>query len=594
MKKTPTSPSAGTRPCHHDTCLTALAAIIMMLATSLRAAAANGDDSLIPDSMLTEDKVYELTFTDPDLAHRIVDAMRERTDISDYDLNILDGDLYVNNHKPVQALVYYRRTLSSDSVKSNAGNHMEVLHRMITCYDYLADEENKMRCAKQLLSIAEAEGDEAMQAIARFTIGKSFYQQRNTEEGFKYMRQAVETMEESDYKYKWDNLRYEYNTLIVYYIREYDWDEALAMTDSLERIVTASGDEPAIDGLEGKERKTLLALRAVILSSMGRDGEARRCYDEWRGIKGYNQDDYLMMPYLFGQKMYDEIIDTYREHEQALIEGGDTTNYHMATVYKNMAKAYEMKGKWRAAAYYYERLAALRETLKREEQRTSVLELAAIYELNEKNEIINEGQRRMLITKFVISGFVIVTALLAALLWLAVHKRRSLHRQNLLMAQQMQHYAELAEQYHKRLLSSPAPAARDNAGGTTSLFDSLEQMMLKDKPYLNPQLSRDDMVAALYTNKNKLIDAIKTARGMTFTDYVNSLRLEEAVRLLAEHPELTIEQVGTRAGFGSAATFYRQFKSTYGMSPKDYILYARHIEASRADTDGNTDRGGVK
>lgn len=118
--------------------------------------------------------------------------------------------------------------------------------------------------------------------------------------------------------------------------------------------------------------------------------------------------------------------------------------------------------------------------------------------------------------------------------------------------------------------------------------------MLKDKPYLNPQLSRDDMVAALYTNKNKLIEAIKTARGMTFTDYVNSLRLEEAVRLLAEHPELTIEQVGTRAGFGSAATFYRQFKSSYGMSPKDYILYARHIDASRADTDGNTDRGGIK
>ena len=63
MKKTPTSPSAGTRPCHHDTCLTALAAIIMMLVTSLRAAAANGDDSLIPDSMLTEAHVYEVTFT---------------------------------------------------------------------------------------------------------------------------------------------------------------------------------------------------------------------------------------------------------------------------------------------------------------------------------------------------------------------------------------------------------------------------------------------------------------------------------------------------------------------------------------------------
>lgn len=483
----------------------------------------------------------------------------------------------------MQALVYYRRTLSSDSVKGDAGNHMEVLHRMITCYDYLADEENKMRYARQLLDIAEAEGDAAMQAIARFTIGKSFYQQRNTEEGLRYMLQAVETMAGSDYKYKWDNLRYEYNTLIIYYIREHQWDTALAMTDSLERIVSASGDEPGIAGLADKERKTMLALRAVILSSMGRDDEARQCYDEWREIKGYNQDDYLMMPYLFGKGMYDDVIATYREHEQQLAEGGDTTNYHMVTVYKNVAKAHELKGEWHEAAIYYEKLAALRETLKEEEQRTSVLELAAIYELNEKNEIINEGQRRLLVTRFVIIGFLITTALFGALLWLAAHKRKALHRQNLLMAQQMQHYAELAEQYHNKLMSAPATAAKAAGDSGTPLFDQLEQLMLKDKPYLSPTLSRDDVVTALFTNKNKLIEAIKAARGMTFTDYVNSLRLEEATHLLAEQPALTIEQVAARTGFGSPATFYRQFKATYGMSPNDYRQYVKHLKNEQAD-----------
>ena len=561
--------------------LKTLALAIIALALAAVTARAGSED--IPDSLLTEDKVYELTFTDPDLAHRIVSAMRERTDISDYDLNILEGDLYVNNHKPVQALVHYRRTLGSDSVKGDAGNHMEVLHRMITCYDYLADEENKMRYARQLLDIAEAEGDAAMQAIARFTIGKSFYQQRNTEEGLRYMLQAVETMAGSDYKYKWDNLRYEYNTLIIYYIREYQWDTALAMTDSLERIVSASGDEPGIAGLADKERKTMLALRAVILSSMGRDDEARQCYDEWREIKGYNLDDYLMMPYLFGKGMYDDVIATYREHEQQLAEGGDTTNYHMVTVYKNVAKAHELKGEWHEAAIYYEKLAALRETLKEEEQRTSVLELAAIYELNEKNEIINEGQRRLLVTRFVIIGFLITTALLGALLWLAAHKRKALHRQNQLMAQQMQHYAELAEQYHNKLMSAPATAAKAAGDSGTPLFDQLEQLMLKDKPYLSPTLSRDDVVTALFTNKNKLIEAIKAARGMTFTDYVNSLRLEEATRLLAEQPALTIEQVAARTGFGSPATFYRQFKATYGMSPNDYRQYVKHLNDEQAD-----------
>lgn len=65
--------------------LKTLALAIIALALAAVTARAGSED--IPDSLLTEDKVYELTFTDPDLAHHIVDAMRERTDISDYDLN---------------------------------------------------------------------------------------------------------------------------------------------------------------------------------------------------------------------------------------------------------------------------------------------------------------------------------------------------------------------------------------------------------------------------------------------------------------------------------------------------------------------------
>lgn len=595
MKKTPTSPSAGTRPCHHDTCLTALAAIIMMLATSLRAAAANGDDSLIPDSMLTEAHVYEVTFTDPELGHRIIDAMRERTDIDDYTLNILEGDLYFNNHKATQALIYYRRTLESDSVKSNAENRKEVWHRMISCFDLLHDEDSKMQYAKQLMQLAIETDDKPTEAIAKFAMGKSFYNQRNTSMGFKYMRQATAMMRESDYRHKYDNLRYFYNTLIIYYLREKMYADALDMADALEEVATKTTEgEFAIDDINKKELKSLYAQKAVILQSLGRSNEAKLYYDKWKTINEYAQDDYLIMPYLFKIKRYDDIIAYGKQLEETLTSDSNKVNYHIITAYKNMAKAYRLKGDYRNSSIYFEKAYEQNEKIKRQEQHSTVVELAAIYAINEKNQAISNARHHIMLQRMILAGVVTGITVLSVILWLSVKKRRALRRQNLLMAQQMQHYAELAEHYNKRVIATPAPPAKDRSDSASALFDELEELMLKDKPYLNPQLSRDDMVAALYTNKNKLIEAIKTARGMTFTDYVNSLRLEEAVRLLAEHPELTIEQVGTRAGFGSAATFYRQFKSTYGMSPKDYILYARHIEASRADTDGNTDRGGVK
>ena len=46
-----------------------------------------------------------------------------------------------------------------------------------------------------------------MQSVALFNMGKMLYYQGNKEKGYEFMLQAVERMEKTDYKYKYDNLR---------------------------------------------------------------------------------------------------------------------------------------------------------------------------------------------------------------------------------------------------------------------------------------------------------------------------------------------------------------------------------------------------
>lgn len=57
--------------------------------------------------------------------------------------------------------------------------------------------------------------------------------------------------------------------------------------------------------------------------------------------------------------------------------------------------------------------------------------------------------------------------------------------------------------------------------------------------------------------------------GISFCDYVSTLRLNEAVKLL-ENPALSVSEVAGLAGFPTIRTFNRVFRKKYGCSPSDY------------------------
>jgi len=59
------------------------------------------------------------------------------------------------------------------------------------------------------------------------------------------------------------------------------------------------------------------------------------------------------------------------------------------------------------------------------------------------------------------------------------------------------------------------------------------------------------------------------AGGQSFTAYINGLRLEDALRLLQEKPELSLRDIAEAVGF-TPANFREQFKRQYGMTPTEY------------------------
>ena len=99
---------------------------------------------------------------------------------------------------------------------------------------------------------------------------------------------------------------------------------------------------------------------------------------------------------------------------------------------------------------------------------------------------------------------------------------------------------------------------------------TLDEWMASEKPYLNPDFQLMDLRQVLPMNRTYLSQFINSEYGCSFYRWVNGLRVEEAKRLMTEHPELKMQDVAERCGFASRETFSRTFVRETGTTPSEW------------------------
>jgi AraC-like DNA-binding protein len=101
--------------------------------------------------------------------------------------------------------------------------------------------------------------------------------------------------------------------------------------------------------------------------------------------------------------------------------------------------------------------------------------------------------------------------------------------------------------------------------------------------YTNTELDMESIVAGTSANRSKVNDVLKAELGMTFTSYVNKLRLTEAARLLAEKNNATVAEIAYSVGYGNVSYFNKLFKEEYGCPPKAFRTLATEPEKPGAE-----------
>jgi len=103
-------------------------------------------------------------------------------------------------------------------------------------------------------------------------------------------------------------------------------------------------------------------------------------------------------------------------------------------------------------------------------------------------------------------------------------------------------------------------------------FDKVKNHIIKNKLYLDPLFSMDDIVGELGFSKSYISRLVNSYSNNNFSDFVNSLRVEQAKKFLSndEFSNYTIVAIGLECGFNSKSTFYSAFKKFTSETPSSF------------------------
>ena len=87
------------------------------------------------------------------------------------------------------------------------------------------------------------------------------------------------------------------------------------------------------------------------------------------------------------------------------------------------------------------------------------------------------------------------------------------------------------------------------------------------KHFDNPNFDVNMLAADLCMGRSKLYMRFRQIIGLTPNEFILKVKLDEAMSLLKNRPELNISEISIMLGFSSARYFSKCFKSFFGLPP---------------------------
>ena len=516
----------------------------------------------LPDSLLTFEKAYYYNIVDMPKSLQIVQTMRERKMAQSWELDRAEANLWSLDHQYNKALKLYQKVLKNPKAVESWEEELRTLFFITYCYDKLRDERHLSEMGFRMKELAEKYQAATYLSMTEFLRGKRLYAMGRWGEGCSICERAVEAMKRVSYRYK-NRMLFIFNAnLSNMYLNNGKYQEASKTLSNAEEVLRQGLNMNVLD-VERRASSTVYATKARILAAEGQLAQADSVYalmrsNPYRDIGA----EVIILPYLKMREKYTDMLESTKYCRKVIESDDNQIGMNMISILRFEIEAYMGLKEFQKASEDYYALTKMTDSLHIDNMNYFSKEARA----NLRREQLVARQNLQL--SIGISALIILSLLMLAAF---VHHLQTRKRTKVMKAtiDELMFYRNLFLQNGDNV-----PVEMDE-NETTSYeekhrFKEMDKRIMKEKLFCSPEFGRDDLMRLMGVDKNAIAHIVQKYAHTNVSGYIKMKRMEYAVTLLKEHPELTIAAIADYVGIKSTTTFVNHFKDTFGITPSDY------------------------
>lgn len=329
----------------------------------------------------------------------------------------------------------------------------------------------------------------------------------------------------------------------------------------------------------------LYSLYANILHAQGDDAGAERYY-----LMALDHiDEKVVTATVMTYLSYGTYLNDRGEYARAIpvlrqgIELSERSNnaVHRYKLYLRISEAETALGRYREALDYFKSYHSQADSIFNVERERSINELRVKYDAERQENMLRKSEIDLIRQqrRFQLLLLLLLFAVgISTVVYILYRRKDKMYKQ---IVRQQYEFLKKEKKAAQPAMPPPDPISpqtekqspdRDeHAVRDAELFARIEYLMQTEGVYRQNDLTIERLAERLDTNRTYISRAINQQAGKAFSSYVNSYRIDEAVRRLSDVDDDTpLKALAQMLGYNHLQTFYTSFQSAIGMPPSKY------------------------
>lgn len=513
-------------------------------------------------------------------------------------LNIVDelrSAVYRNMYRNKSALYYARRAYVSDSLSHDNPSHLlRMTVSMAELFSLLSEYKESMRYAVQGVELARELKDIQSECRLLFCMGENKRRLSFKEEGYLFFDQAIDLLDNSKNEDYETMLSYFYGVKMGYLIADKRSNEALEIGLQREKLLDRMSEQSKIHtDLLDLQFAYVYSKLAYLFHLTGDQKRAVVYYKNYQSTNAASTPDgkFDATPYLLLLGKYQAVLDNCRDFKEVMRQQ-DTLNSQYLSILNLEIQANVKLENYKTVINLQRDITAIKDSIYQREKQNAALELDALYELNEKEARISEQAFQLKIRTITLICILSGALLALFFLWRLWHQNCVIRNKNKALVKRINEQFSMQEEMDRSQLGvekdlSFPEKVEDESGDNEEqdkqmnkmIFEKLDYIIKRDKMYLSPDLSREELTRIVRMNNTRFAKMIKENTDTNLNGYINNLRLNYAIHLMKEQPDYTLRAIAESSGINSMPTFHQLFKGRTGMTPSEFKNAQKDMDA---------------